>query len=94
MPTALLIYLALISLMSPVTFAVFAWDKHRAKRGGWRVSEKTLHTLELLGGWLGAWCAMRWLRHKSVKRAYRWVFRAIVLLHVAGFGAAWWWFVQ
>lgn len=89
-----LIYAVTLAAMSVVTWVVFAWDKRRAKKKGWRVSERTLHTLELLGGWPGAWLAMRWLRHKSRKRSYRRVFWAIVALHAAGVALAVWWKVR
>ena len=75
-------YAARLAVMSVVTLLTFAWDKRRAKKHGWRVSEKTLHTLELLGGWPGALLAMRWLRHKSIKKSYRWIFGLMVALHV------------
>lgn len=85
-------YGGVLAVMSVVTLVVYAWDKRRAKRGGSRVSERTLHTLELLGGWPGAWVAQRWFRHKSRKRSYRLVFGLIVLLHAAAIaGLLWWW---
>lgn len=87
----LLIYIVGLGVMSLITLAVFAWDKRRARRHGWRVSEQTLHTLELLGGWPGAWLAMRWLRHKSIKRAYRFGFGLMVALHLAVVGCVVWW---
>ncbi|MEM7626321.1 MAG: DUF1294 domain-containing protein [Planctomycetota bacterium] len=89
----LLGYLVVMSVMSPVTFVVYAWDKWRATRDGWRVSEKTLHLLEFLGGWPGAWAAQRWVRHKSRKKSYRRVFWLIVAVHITGVAAAAWWFV-
>ena len=49
--TALLVYLVLINL---VTFFVYGADKRRAKQGKWRVPEKTLFLLPLLGGSVGA----------------------------------------
>lgn len=85
--TLLLGYAVVLLIGSSITFIVFAWDKRRSRRGGWRVSERTLHTLELLGGWPGAWLAMRWLWHKSSKRSYRRVFFAIVALHLLGMAA-------
>lgn len=86
---ALMIYGAALAVMSVVTFVVFAWDKRRAKKNRWRVSERTLHTLELLGGWPGAWLAMRWVRHKSQKKSYRAVFIVIVTLHLAAILMFW-----
>ena len=73
--------------MSLVTFVAFAWDKRCAVRAKRRVPERTLHTLELLGGWPGALAGQRWLRHKSEKLSYRIVLWAIVALHLAGWGA-------
>ena len=66
-----------------VTFAAYAADKRAAKRGAWRTPESTLHTLELLCGWPGAWLAQRLLRHKSVKTSFRIVFFLMVVLNLA-----------
>lgn len=82
--------LLLYAVMSVVTFAAFWADKRRARRGTWRIPERTLHTMELLGGWPGALAGRRVLRHKSVKRSYSAVLWLIVALHAAGW-AAWAW---
>lgn len=73
--------LILYPVMSLLTFALYAHDKSRAKRGGWRTSEMTLHLCELAGGWLGGFVAQRRLRHKSSKESYQAVFWAIVAIH-------------
>lgn len=73
--------------MSLLTFAVYAGDKAAARAGRWRTAESTLHLLALAGGWPGALLAQQWLRHKSVKPAFRAVFWATVLLNVA----LWFW---
>jgi uncharacterized membrane protein YsdA (DUF1294 family) len=67
-----------------LTFAIYAADKRAARAGGWRVSEKQLHLLALLGGWPGAWWAQQWLRHKSSKPSFRTVYWATALVHCAG----------
>ena len=56
------IYLLLINL---VGFAMMGIDKNRAKRGAWRISEKTLFTCALLGGSLGTTLGMSTFRHKT-----------------------------
>ena len=76
-----------VLVMSGVTSALYAWDKRRAVRQGWRVPEKHLHWGSLLGGWPGAVVAQRWLRHKTMKRRFRIVFWLTVAGHV-GFAAA------
>jgi uncharacterized membrane protein YsdA (DUF1294 family) len=80
--------LLLYALASVVAFGMYWVDKRRARRGEWRVPEFTLHVVELLGGWPGAWLAQRTLRHKSSKHGYRVVFIAIVAAHAAGW--LWW----
>lgn len=74
--------LILYPVMSLITFAVYADDKARAKRGGWRTSEKMLHLCEFAGGWLGAFVAQRRLRHKISKKSYQQVFWAISSIHM------------
>ena len=69
--------------MSLVAFALYAADKRRAVRGQWRISEATLHLVELLGGWPGALVAQRALRHKRQKRRYLVIFWLIVAAHAA-----------
>jgi uncharacterized membrane protein YsdA (DUF1294 family) len=68
--------------MSLLTFCMYGWDKHRARVSKWRVKENTLHILELIGGWPGAWLAQRRFHHKWQKTAYMRIFWAIVTLHV------------
>lgn len=70
-----------ILLASVITYGLYAWDKRRAQRSEWRISEKTLHLWELLGGWPGAFLAQRRLRHKSAKLTYLFTFWLIVILH-------------
>ena len=69
--------------MSALTLCFYAWDKRQAKHQGWRVPEKRLHLLSLLGGWPGALLGQRWLRHKSIKTKFRVVFWLTVVLHIA-----------
>ncbi len=69
--------------MSVVTFAVYAWDKRRARRGGRRVPEQTLHMLAMLGGWPGAHVGRVVLRHKTRKRRFTVVLWLITLTHLA-----------
>jgi len=67
-----------------VAFAAFGLDKRRAERGERRVSERTLHLLELLGGWPGALLAMQVFRHKRRKPEFFWITYAIAFGHFLG----------
>ncbi len=62
-------------------YAAYALDKRRARAGEWRVPEASLHLLELLGGWPGAFLAQRRLRHKCSKGSYQALFWLIVLAY-------------
>jgi len=69
-------------LMSIITYFAYCSDKNKAEQGQWRISESSLHLLELLGGWPGALAAQRVLRHKIRKLSYQLVFWVIVISHV------------
>jgi uncharacterized membrane protein YsdA (DUF1294 family) len=64
-----------------LTYTAYAWDKRRARTGGWRVAEFQLHLLELIGGWPAAWIAQRRLRHKCVKKRYQIVYWLVIILY-------------
>ena len=74
--------LALAALASMVGFAMVGLDKWAAARGGRRTPERTLHTVEALGGWPGSLAAQRLFRHKTVKASYRRTFAAMAVLHL------------
>ena len=80
--------LAAYVLMSAVAFGMYLVDKRRAVGGDWRVSEGTLHVIELLGGWPGALLAQRVLHHKGQKTQYMVVFWTIGGIHALAW--AWW----
>lgn len=68
-------------LVNGITCLVYAQDKRQARAGAWRIPEVGLHSLELLGGWPGAFVAQRRLRHKCVKVSYQVAFWFIVAIH-------------
>lgn len=77
-----LIYLVLINIAA---YAVFGWDKHKARWGGWRIPEKTLLLLALAGGSIGAWIGMKVFRHKTRKAKFK--VGVLVILTVQCVGA-------
>ena len=54
-----------------ITFILYGVDKRRAKKGAWRIPEKTLLTGTWLLGGVGAWLAMRTFRHKTKHIAFQ-----------------------
>ncbi|MCC7388205.1 MAG: DUF1294 domain-containing protein [Phycisphaerales bacterium] len=69
--------------LSLVAFGAFAWDKRAATRGARRVRERTLLLLVWLGGFAGAWAAMRVAHHKTRKWRFRVAPWAALVLHAA-----------
>lgn len=72
----LLWYLAAVNV---VTFTVYGIDKRKARRGAWRIPEKTLFLLPLLGGSVGALLGMKVFRHKTKHWYFVWGIPAILL---------------
>lgn len=60
-------YLAFINVLA---FSLMGCDKRRARRGAWRISERTLFLCALLGGSLGSMLGMRLFRHKTKHRSF------------------------
>ena len=83
MPTPLKLYIALLAVLSLVTLVLYGTDKARAKRGAWRISERTLLLCSLLGGAIGGLIAMRLFRHKT-RHWYFWAVNFLALtVHIA-----------
>lgn len=58
------IYVIVINIIG---FLAMWIDKVKAKRGSWRIPEKTLFTITLLGGGIGTIAGMYKFRHKTKK---------------------------
>jgi len=80
MPYAFLIVWAVMSI---VAFVTYACDKIQAKRGKWRVKERTLLLLALLMGAPGALVAMYTLRHKTLKLKFTLLVPLFLILQAA-----------
>ena len=78
------IVICLYLMMSFITYIAYAIDKSAARNERWRTKENTLHVLALLGGWPGAFFAQTRLRHKSVKKEFKLIYRATVIINLVG----------
>lgn len=58
----LVCYLLIINIIG---IAIMGIDKSKAKRHAWRIPEKVLFLVSLLGGSIGTWVGMYLFRHKT-----------------------------
>ena len=69
--------------LSILDFALMGADKGRARRGAWRVPEKTFFLVALLGGSPGAILGMRLFHHKTRHWYFMWGLPAILIAQLA-----------
>ncbi|WP_394188450.1 DUF1294 domain-containing protein [Paenisporosarcina quisquiliarum] len=61
----------LIILMSIIAFVAMGVDKRKARQHQYRISEKTLWIVALLGGAIGSYLGMIFFRHKTKHLNFR-----------------------
>ena len=75
----LFIYLIIINIIASLLYGI---DKYSAIRQKYRISEKSLHIIELIGGSPAAFIAQRIFHHKTRKTSFQIVFWLIVFLQI------------
>lgn len=76
----LLIYLLIINLTG---FFTMFLDKQKARRGKWRIPEKTLFLLAIIGGSLGTTLGMHTFHHKTKHWYFKFGMPLILIAQVA-----------
>lgn len=81
--------LVCIIIMSVLSFITMGTDKRRAQKGRsrYRIPEKRLWWLAILGGAPGGWLGMVTFRHKTRHTSFQIGFPALAILQVALLGA-------
>lgn len=75
----IIIYFVIINILG---FLIMYIDKQKAKKGHWRVPEKTLFIITVLGGGIGTIAGMYIFRHKTQKIAFVIGFPSITILEI------------
>jgi uncharacterized membrane protein YsdA (DUF1294 family) len=70
-------------------FIAFGWDKRQSERRLWRVSERSLLMLALMGGALGALLGQQFFRHKTRKQPFRALLWCAALINILAAVVMW-----
>lgn len=73
------VYFIIINMIAFVTMGV---DKKRAQKHEYRISEKTLWTLAIIGGGTGAFLGMIQFRHKTKHLNFRFGFLILMMIQL------------
>ena len=73
------IYLAVINIIG---FLAMGIDKLKAKAKAWRIPEKTLLTIAVLGGAIGVWLGMELFRHKTKHLHFKYGVPFILIIEI------------
>ena len=74
-----IIYIISINLIG---FFIMWLDKHKARKGSWRIPEKTLFIITAIGGGIGTTAGMFVFRHKTKKLNFLIGFPFITILEI------------
>ncbi|MBP9478573.1 MAG: DUF1294 domain-containing protein [Sebaldella sp.] len=75
-----LYYLLTINIFTMYTFFL---DKSKAKNHKWRIKERTLFLLSIMGGSLGALLGMKLFKHKTKHWYFKYGIPAILVIQIA-----------
>ena len=77
------LFIAYLVIMNIIGLAVMGIDKSKAKRHAWRIPEKVLFLVSILGGSAGTWAGMYLFRHKTKHWYFVIGMPVIFFLHIA-----------
>ena len=74
---------AILVVMNVLAFALMGIDKAKAKAGAWRIPEKTLLGIAIMGGGLGVLLGMETFRHKTKHWYFKYGVPVILMMEIA-----------
>ncbi|MDM5352094.1 DUF1294 domain-containing protein [Lysinibacillus sphaericus] len=74
--------LAYMSIISIVLLILMGMDKSRAKKHEWRIAERTLFTLAIVGGAVGGVLGMYLFRHKTCHNSFAFGFPLLAAIQI------------
>lgn len=76
------IFLVYVIIINIAGFCAMGIDKKKAKKGAWRIPEKRLFFIALLGGSIGSILGMKTFRHKTKHWYFVWGMPAILIIQL------------
>lgn len=69
--------------INAIAFVIYGIDKLKAKKGKWRIPERTLLLLAIIGGSIGAWLGIKVWHHKTLHKKFKYGIPLIVIMQIA-----------
>ncbi|USK72541.1 DUF1294 domain-containing protein [Peribacillus asahii] len=74
-----MVYMIFINILA---FVIMGMDKKRARNGEYRISERTLWTVAVIGGGTGAYLGMKQFRHKTKHASFKWGLPVLMVIQL------------
>lgn len=74
------LYLIIVNLIG---FTLMGVDKYKASHHKWRIPEKILFLVAIIGGGVGSYAGMMNFRHKTKHASFMYGIPAIIIVHIA-----------
>jgi len=74
-----MVYMIFINILA---FAIMGIDKKKARNGEYRISERTLWIVAVIGGGTGAYLGMKQFRHKTKHASFKWGLPVLMVIQL------------
>lgn len=78
-----IVFIGYFICINLIAFLAMGLDKYKAKAGKWRIPEKSLFLLALIGGALGGIAGMQVFRHKTQHWYFKYGFPLLFIVNLA-----------
>ena len=74
-----MVYMILINILA---FTIMGIDKKKARNGEYRISERALWIVAVIGGGTGAYLGMKQFRHKTKHASFKWGLPVLMVIQL------------
>lgn len=74
-----MVYMIFINILA---FTIMGIDKKKARNGEYRISERTLWIVAVIGGGTGAYLGMKQFRHKTKHASFKWGLPVLMVIQL------------